>query len=131
MLGAFVGATLVWLHYLPHWKETPDPDLKRACFCTAPAIRNRAPNLASEIIATLVLVFVAAAIFSKACVHRRLALGLAPILSRAWFGESGFPSAGPPAMRSIPRATWHRESPMRFFPLLAKENPIGRMRRCR
>src|SRR5215831_2425092 len=25
MLGAIAGATLVWLHYLPHWKETPDP----------------------------------------------------------------------------------------------------------
>src|ERR1700722_599150 len=24
LLGAVIGATLVWLHYLPHWKETPD-----------------------------------------------------------------------------------------------------------
>src|SRR6202451_1295853 len=24
LLGAMVGAALVWLHYLPHWKETPD-----------------------------------------------------------------------------------------------------------
>src|SRR6266498_2855688 len=23
MLGAMIGATLVWLAYLPHWKETP------------------------------------------------------------------------------------------------------------
>src|SRR6201998_4973390 len=38
--GAFVGAALVWLHFLPHWKETPDPGLKLACFCTAPAIRR-------------------------------------------------------------------------------------------
>src|SRR5215467_5704598 len=28
MLGAIVGATLVWLHYLPHWKETPESGLK-------------------------------------------------------------------------------------------------------
>jgi len=41
MLGAFVGAILVWLQFLPHWKETPDVDLKRACFCTAPAIQHR------------------------------------------------------------------------------------------
>jgi glycerol uptake facilitator protein len=66
MLGAFVGAALVWLHYLPHWKETPEPDLKLGVFCTAPAIRNRAANLISEVIATLVLVFVVAAIFSEA-----------------------------------------------------------------
>jgi glycerol uptake facilitator len=36
------------------------------CFCTAPAIRNFAANLLSEIIATFVLVFVVGAIFSKA-----------------------------------------------------------------
>lgn len=65
MLGAFVGAVLVWLHFLPHWKETPDPVSKRACFCTFPAIRNLAANLTSEIIGTFVLVFVVGAIFSK------------------------------------------------------------------
>jgi glycerol uptake facilitator protein len=65
MLGAFVGAVLVWLHFLPHWKETPDASLKLLVFCTAPAIRNRIANLASEIIGTFVLVFVAAAIASK------------------------------------------------------------------
>jgi glycerol uptake facilitator protein len=66
LIGAFAGAVLVWLHFYPHWKETPDPAAKLAVFCTAPAIRNRAANLISEIIGTLVLVFVVAAIFSKA-----------------------------------------------------------------
>src|SRR5207302_10363739 len=63
VLGAFAGATLVWLHFLPHWKETPDQSLKLACFCTAPAIRRFSANLLSEIIGTLVLVLVAGAIF--------------------------------------------------------------------
>ena len=66
MLGALVGAALVWLQYLPHWRETADPGLKLACFCTAPAIRRVAANLVSEIIATAVLVFLVGAIFSKA-----------------------------------------------------------------
>jgi glycerol uptake facilitator len=66
MLGAFLGAVLVWIHFLPHWRETPDAPVKLAVFCTAPAIRNVFANLASEIIATFVLVFVAASIFSKA-----------------------------------------------------------------
>src|SRR5579863_8075425 len=35
MLGAFFGAGLVWLHFLPHWKETPDQGLKLAVFCNA------------------------------------------------------------------------------------------------
>jgi glycerol uptake facilitator protein len=66
LLGAMAGAALVWVHYLPHWKETPDAGLKLACFCTAPAIRKAAMNLTSEIIGTAVLVFVVGAIFSKA-----------------------------------------------------------------
>jgi glycerol uptake facilitator protein len=66
LLGAIAGASLVWLHYLPHWKETPDGSIKRACFCTAPAIRQVIPNLVSEVIGTFVLVFVVGAIFSKA-----------------------------------------------------------------
>jgi glycerol uptake facilitator protein len=53
--GAFVGAVLVWLHYLPHWKRTQDASAKLAVFSTGPAIRNIFTNLVSEIIATAVL----------------------------------------------------------------------------
>jgi glycerol uptake facilitator protein len=56
LAGAFVGAILVWLHYLPHWKETPDPAAKLAVFATGPAIRNTFSNLFSEILATAVLI---------------------------------------------------------------------------
>jgi glycerol uptake facilitator protein len=56
-VGAFVGATLVWLAYLDHWRETEDPGLKLACFSTAPAIRNPVSNMITEIIGTFVLVF--------------------------------------------------------------------------
>lgn len=66
LLGGIAGAALVWLHYFPHWKETPDQGLKLACFCTAPAIRNALANLVSEIIGTFALVLVVGAIFSKA-----------------------------------------------------------------
>jgi glycerol uptake facilitator protein len=79
--GAFVGAVLVWLHYLPHWKETQDTSLKLAVFCTGPAIRNFAANLISEIIGTFVLVFFTAAIFSKAVAKDGLAAGLGPYLA--------------------------------------------------
>ena len=80
MLGAFVGAVLVWIHYLPHWSVTPDAAAKLACFCTGPAIRNVASNLISEIVGTFVLVFVVGAIFSKAVVGAGLASGLGPYL---------------------------------------------------
>jgi len=80
MLGAIAGATLVWLHFLPHWKETQDPSAKLGCFCTAPAIRNFGANLFSEIVATMVLVFVAGAIFSKTIATVGPAPGLGPYL---------------------------------------------------
>jgi glycerol uptake facilitator protein len=57
-LGAFVGASLVALHYWPHWRETEDPGLKLAVFSTGPAVRNIPMNVVSEVIGTFVLVFV-------------------------------------------------------------------------
>ena len=80
LAGAMAGACLVWLHYLPHWRETPAPGAKRACFCTDPAIRNPAANLLSEVIGTFVLVLVAGAIFSKAVAAAGPAAGLGPYL---------------------------------------------------
>ncbi len=56
-LGAFIGATLVWLAYYQHWGETEDPGLKLACYSTGPAIRNPIWNTITEIIGTFVLVF--------------------------------------------------------------------------
>lgn len=56
MAGAFTGAVLVWLHFLPHWKQTDNESLKLAVFCTAPAIRNTFANLVSETLATSVLI---------------------------------------------------------------------------
>src|SRR5687768_2503036 len=52
--GAFVGAVLVWLHYLPHWKNTDSAAKKLSVFSTGPAIRSVASNLFSEILGTLV-----------------------------------------------------------------------------
>ena len=57
MTGAMIGAGLVYLHYLPHWAHTEDPDTKRAVFCTAPAIRHTTSNLIGEFLGTFVLLF--------------------------------------------------------------------------
>ncbi len=58
MVGAFIGAVLVFLHYYPHWGVTEDADLKLAVFSTGPAIRSTTWNFVSEAIGTFVLVFV-------------------------------------------------------------------------
>jgi len=80
--GAFTGAIMVWLHYLPHWAETPDAATKLAVFCTSPAIRWPIANLVSEVIATFVLVFVAGAI-AKNEVGRE---GIAPLVGGVVWG---------------------------------------------
>ena len=74
-LGAFVGAVIVWLAYLPHWEETADPGLKLGVFCTAPAIYNTPANLITEIVGTFVLVFGVFGILAN-----DLATGLGPLL---------------------------------------------------
>lgn len=95
LLGATTGATLVWLHYLPHWRETPDPSLKLACYSTAPAIRNVVTAAMSEVIGTFVLVFVVGAIFSKAVLASGFAPGFGPYLVACLVWGIGLSLGGP------------------------------------
>jgi glycerol uptake facilitator protein len=95
-IGAFIGAVLVWLMYLPHWGETADPGLKLAVHSTGPAIRNTTANLISEIIGTFVLVFVIFAIFSKAgATAGAPASGVGPYLVAALVWGIGLSLGGP------------------------------------
>jgi glycerol uptake facilitator protein len=57
MIGAALGAILVWLHYLPHFAATEDGNAKLAVFCTGPAIRHAPGNLIGEVIGTFVLIY--------------------------------------------------------------------------
>ncbi|WP_299670350.1 MIP/aquaporin family protein [uncultured Polaribacter sp.] len=57
-MGAMLGAFFVWLVYRDHFKATESGELKKAVFCTSPAIRNFSSNLISEIVGCFVLVFV-------------------------------------------------------------------------
>ena len=57
VLGAFSGAVLVWIFYIPHWSKTEDKTSKLAVFSTVPAIRSYIHNFVSEMIATAILVF--------------------------------------------------------------------------
>lgn len=57
-IGAMVGALLVYFMYKDHFKITEEEGLKRACFCTEPAIRNYFSNFVSEFIGAFVLIFV-------------------------------------------------------------------------
>jgi glycerol uptake facilitator protein len=56
MIGAFLGAVLVYLFYRDHYLATADPATKLGTFATGPAIRNPGSNLLSEAVGTAVLV---------------------------------------------------------------------------
>ena len=86
VLGGLVGGILVWIHFMPHWAETPDAGSKLACFSTGPAIRNTPANIISEVIGTFLLVLIIASI-----VKTGPAPGLVPFLVGAtvWAIGSG------------------------------------------
>lgn len=92
--GAMVGASLVWLHFLPHWGRTSDQGSKLACFCTAPAVRSPGANLLSEIIGTAALVFVSTAITSVAAQGPQPASNLVPLLIGALVWGIGLSMGG-------------------------------------
>lgn len=57
MLGAILGAVLVYIFYRDHYRACDDAGAKLATFATSPAIRRTSSNLFSEMIGTAVLVF--------------------------------------------------------------------------
>ena len=57
LVGAMLGALLVWITYRRHFDEEPDPATKLGVFSTGPAIRAYGSNLVAEVIGTFVLVF--------------------------------------------------------------------------
>ncbi|WP_031428335.1 MIP/aquaporin family protein [Flavimarina sp. Hel_I_48] len=56
-IGAMLGSSLVYAMYKDHFDATEDAGLKRAVFCTDPAIPNTFRNMLSEILGTFVLIF--------------------------------------------------------------------------
>ncbi len=77
MIGALIGAVLVWLTYQAHFRETDDADLKLAVFCTAPAIRKPIWNFVTEFIGTAMLVGGILGIVNS---HNAVGAGYAPFM---------------------------------------------------
>ncbi|MGH2318595.1 MIP/aquaporin family protein [Planococcus sp. SE5232] len=90
ILGAIIGAAIVFLNYLPHWKRTEDQGAKLGVFATIPAVRSPFSNLVSEIIGTAVLVmgllFIGANQFTE---------GLNPLIVGALIIAIGMSLGGP------------------------------------
>ncbi|HEU4720524.1 MAG TPA: MIP/aquaporin family protein [Gemmatimonadaceae bacterium] len=95
--GAFLGAIVVWLAYLPHWAGTTDAGAKLAVFCTAPAIRNPVANVVTEVIGTFVLVLGILAVLSPANLAQGSdwSRGLGPLLVGVIVWSIGLSLGGP------------------------------------
>ncbi len=90
--GAFIGATLVWVTYMPHWSLTTDGPSKLMCFCTKPQVRNDASNFLTEVIATAVLLLGVLAIFSPVT---DIGWGMAPYATGILVFAIGLSLGGP------------------------------------
>ena len=95
--GGFLGGVVVWLTYLPHWKETPDPANKLGVFSTVPAIRSPGANFVAELIGGFALVLALLAVLSPAnfVPGSDLAKGLGPLLVGVIIMSIGLSLGGP------------------------------------
>ena len=59
LLGAMLGAAIVWMAYRQHFDATDDKETQLGVFATSPAIKSPIHNVLTEIIGTFVLVFAA------------------------------------------------------------------------
>lgn len=75
VLGGMFGSLLVYIQFLPHWKDTDEADIKLKIFATAPSIRNNFTNFISEYLVSFVLIFCILAIDTNA-----FANGLKPLV---------------------------------------------------
>jgi glycerol uptake facilitator protein len=119
--GAMFGAVLVWLAYLPHWKETEDPGAKLAVFCTAPAIRSPFGNLICEIIGAASLVFGALSIPSPANLSGPgWATGFGPLLVGLLVFAIGLSIGGPTGYAINPARDFGPRLAHAFLPIAGK-----------
>ena len=79
MLGAFIGAILVFLTYKKHFDASEDAGAKLAVFSTGPAIRGYVWNVITEIVGTFVLVFAVLTFSHQGETGGLAALGALPV----------------------------------------------------
>jgi len=56
LLGAMLGALIMWVAYRQHFNATEDAATKLGVFCTSPSINSPMDNILSELIGTFVFV---------------------------------------------------------------------------
>ncbi len=124
MLGAFLGAGVVWLAYLPHWPATESQASKLGVFCTSPAIRNWPANLLTEIIGTFVLVLGVLAILTPKNLNPEHGwdVGFGPFLVGVLVWAIGLSLGGPTGYAINPARDLGPRLAHAFLPIAGKGN---------
>lgn len=122
MIGAMIGAVVVYLHYLPHWKATDDPAAKLGVFSTGPSIPHTFGNMISEVIGTFVLVLGILAIGAN-----EFTKGLNPLIVGFLIVAIGISLGGTTGYAINLRGIWGRESLTPFCRFRKKGRQIGNM----
>jgi len=120
MLGAMLGALLVWLSYFPHWRLTTEPHYKLLCFCTQPAVRNKKWNCVTEVIGTAVLLLGILGIFDM---HNGVPSGAAPYYIGILIFAIGLSLGGPTGYAINPARDLGPRIIYAFLPLGTKTSP--------
>lgn len=92
MLGAFLGAFLVYFAYYSHFQLTQTPHLKFYCFATRPAVYHPKWNVLTEIIATTVLILGVLGILAP---HNQISPSMGPYLVGVLVTSIGLSLGGP------------------------------------
>ncbi|BDR56625.1 MIP/aquaporin family protein [Xylocopilactobacillus apis] len=115
ILGAIVGAVLVWLTYFPHWAETDDKDAILGSFSTEPAIRSYWANFFSELVGTFILAYGLLALSKNS-----FAGGLNPIAAGLLIAVIGISLGGPTGYAINPARDLGPRIAHQFLPIANK-----------
>ena len=92
LIGAFIGAVLVWASYYLHFDKSDNKTHKLLIFCTQPAIRHKSWNFITEVIATAVLLIGVLGIFN---IHNGIGSGVGPFAVGLLVFSIGLSLGGP------------------------------------
>ena len=119
ILGAFLGALLVWATYYLHYEKSDHKTHKLLTFCTQGAIRHKLWNFITEVIATGVLMIGVLGIFNR---HNGIGNGIGPLAVGLLTFTIGLSLGGPTGYAINPARDFGPRMVHTFFPIQGKGN---------
>lgn len=117
LIGAFLGAVLVWATYYLHFGKSDNKTHKLLTFCTQPAIRQKKWNFITEVIATAVLLMGVIGIFN---IHNGIGSGVGPFAVGLLVFSIGLSLGGPTGYAINPARDLGPRIVHAFFPIQGK-----------